>query len=104
MRAITRARAAMALLWACPVALAWSQAPARAQERPGTSAGAAAVGSGVPALRNPNLERTLRVVEEVIEKLQRLHRYGSALSPERCRESAIVSFRDHVASKSFRFL
>jgi carboxyl-terminal processing protease len=96
MRAPTAARA-------CSVVFGFSAlvpAVAAAQEREGV----APVASPAIALRNPNLERTRRVVEEVIERLHTLHVDGKALSPERCRESAIANFRDHVASRSFHFL
>ena len=83
---------------------AW--APARAQDRSPSSApsSGATVGSSTPALRNPNLDRARRFVEEVIEKLRRLHVRGDTIAPERYREEAIVALRDHVASKSFQLL
>lgn len=104
MIASSTARAACVVVAVAGSIAAAANVPARAQDRPSSAPGASAVGSATPALRNPNLERTQKVVEEVIGKLRKLHRYGDALAPERCRESAIVALRDYVSSKSFHFL
>src|SRR4051794_7969898 len=74
------------------VALVAALAPSRAFAQEHPQGAVAPVASPATALRNPNLERTRRVVDEVIEKLRELHVDGRKLAPERCRESAIAAF------------
>jgi len=54
--------------------------------------------------RNATLDRTRRVVLEVIEKVRACHVDAEGLSPDRMREEAIEALRELVAARSFHML
>ncbi|MBI3722870.1 PDZ domain-containing protein, partial [bacterium] len=97
---------ALLLLAASLPALASADGPSGSPPSPAQNPPAAVSSPTTPQpylWKSTNLERSKRVVEEVIEKLRTLHVDREKLTDEKCREAAIEALRDHVGGRGNGF-